>query len=115
MGTRLICFLFFISQGQINVPNGLKSEDTTSFPSALGAEIQTLVIGLNLYMVSQNCHVSKSLDPLVRKPSGTANHLSMLSVAVGFHGVIYANGTVDENPPPDFHLDQVDDCRDPSK
>ncbi|CAK7219716.1 hypothetical protein SBRCBS47491_003942 [Sporothrix bragantina] len=97
--------------GMLLVANGVTNEDITSFPAQLGAELQTLVIGLNLYMVSQNCNVAKS-NPLV---GNSSNKPSKRSAATAFRGVIYANGTVDDNPPPGFHLDQVNDCRDPSK
>lgn len=75
----------------------------TTFPDKLGAEIQTLAIGLNLYMVSQNCKASPRRNPLAL-PRG-ASHASLFAASsTSFNGIIYANGTVDNNPPPNFHL-----------
>lgn len=109
--------------GQLLVTDGIPNQDSiTAFPGQLAAELQTLVIGLNLYMVSQNCLVSNISDPLTRKPaatkrmsSGLSTDLSARSAATAFTGVIYANGTIDENPPPGFHLDQAQDCKTPSE
>ncbi|KAL4734222.1 pectate lyase superfamily protein-domain-containing protein [Aspergillus similis] len=64
--------------------------------------MQTLAIGLNLYMVSQNCAVSKGKNPLL----GQVSHTRLLSAEDSgfrtFSGVIFANGTVLDTPPPDF-------------
>ncbi|OAA55282.1 Pectin lyase fold/virulence factor [Niveomyces insectorum RCEF 264] len=82
-----------------------------SFPDELGAEIRVLAIGLNLYMVSQNCDVSPGKHPLLRKPvsrpaGNTLPAFAGQGAANGhvFQGIIYANGTVDPSPPPGFHL-----------
>ncbi|KAL3441385.1 PLC-like phosphodiesterase [Aspergillus insuetus] len=65
--------------------------------------MQTLVIGLNLYMVSQNCAVAKGKNPLVEQVTHTrllqAEEDSGFST---FTGVIFANGTVLDTPPPAF-------------
>ncbi|KAH7017946.1 pectate lyase superfamily protein-domain-containing protein [Microdochium trichocladiopsis] len=60
--------------------------------------LQTLCIGLNLYMVSENCALSKKRNPLPsfgRSPRrGNGKRV--------FTGVIFANGTVLDQRPPDF-------------
>ncbi|KAG2016773.1 hypothetical protein GB937_005974 [Aspergillus fischeri] len=68
--------------------------------------MQTLAVGLNLYMVSQNCDVNGGQNPLAQHATNTR---MMLSVGGDrgagfstFSGVIFANGTVLETPPPDF-------------
>ncbi|KAL3486958.1 pectate lyase superfamily protein-domain-containing protein [Aspergillus germanicus] len=78
--------------------------------------MQTLAIGLNLYMVSQNCAVSKGKNPLLG--GGKATQMGLLQMGLlqmgllqmeeessgftPFTGVIFANGTVLETPPPNF-------------
>lgn len=93
-----------------------------SFPSQLGAEIQTLCYGLNLYMVSQNCKVSHEKNPLLKPPASKATGKKVMAASGvagipgmdAFQGVIYANGSVDYNPPKDFHVGEVQaDCLDP--
>jgi hypothetical protein len=75
--------------------------------------MQALVIGLNLYMVSQNCDVSKGRNPLV-VGAGTQQAQFRVSSSSSsdspprgggfdtFRGVIFANGTVLETAPPGF-------------
>lgn len=80
-----------------------------SFPDDLGAEIRVLCIGLNLYMVSLNCDAAPSANPLLDPPPKTKEKTVVATASSGtagmdgFRGIIYANGTVDYNPPPDFH------------
>ncbi|KAL3462096.1 pectate lyase superfamily protein-domain-containing protein [Aspergillus heterothallicus] len=67
--------------------------------------MQTLAIGLNLYMVSQNCAVSKSRNPLVGGAQVSHTRLLQVGGTSGFStfsGVIFANGTVLETAPPEF-------------
>jgi len=73
--------------------------------------MQTLAIGLNLYMVSQNCKVSKGKHPLLKsKTTGTQIQSKFLSASASsttdgfdtFRGVIFANGTVLNEAPPGF-------------
>lgn len=64
------------------------------------ATMQTLVIGLNLYMVSQNCDVSPAKNPLVKKPSASGSAAS--NTLGGFQGIIFANGTRLDHIPPGF-------------
>jgi len=64
------------------------------------ATMQALVIGLNLYMVSQNCDVSRSKNPLAKKPSASGSAASKM--LGGFQGIIFANGTRLDHIPPGF-------------
>jgi hypothetical protein len=71
--------------------------------AAYNPMMQTLAIGLNLYMVPQNCKVSNIKHPLLeqkqqKKISG-ANDNTGFTV---FSGVIFANGTVLDEAPPGF-------------
>ncbi|GAP93420.1 hypothetical protein SAMD00023353_10300200 [Rosellinia necatrix] len=66
--------------------------------------MQTLAIGLNLYMVSQNCDVSTSKNPLLRGEQ-KQSRLGSPTTEAGFRtfrGVIFANGTKLDETPPDF-------------
>ncbi|KAI8189636.1 Mutanase [Colletotrichum sp. SAR 10_75] len=74
------------------------SGDTTANNRA--AELRTLALGLNLYMVSENCYVSKRRNPLVKK--------SGKRLAAPWNGIIFANGTRIDNPPPNFDPWRVD-------
>lgn len=69
--------------------------------------MQTLVIGLNLYMVTQNCIVSSISNPLVAakakaKTLGGSPTTTLHSGFKTFSGVIFANGTVLDEAPPGF-------------
>ncbi|KAI8196540.1 Mutanase [Colletotrichum sp. SAR 10_65] len=66
----------------------------------LAAELRTLALGLNLYMASENCYVSKRRNPLVKK--------SNKKLAAPWNGIIFANGTRIDNPPPNFDPWRVD-------
>ncbi|KAL4722684.1 hypothetical protein ACLX1H_010567 [Fusarium chlamydosporum] len=68
----------------------------------LTPELQTLVIGLNLYTISENCNIHKRRSPLL-PPSGSAR-LDSRPPAQSWDGVIFANGTELEFRPPDIHL-----------
>jgi hypothetical protein len=78
----------------------------------LGAELYTLAIGLNLYMLSENCDISPRRSPLLPKRSSTArvafkaasqdtNNNPLVS---SWNGIIFANGTTIDNPPPTLHV-----------
>jgi hypothetical protein len=65
--------------------------------------MQTLAIGLNLYTVSQNCKVSKTKNPLLKKKPQLALSSKTLP-DTGFRtvsGVTFANDTVLDVAPPD--------------
>ncbi|KAM7184344.1 PLC-like phosphodiesterase, TIM beta/alpha-barrel-containing domain containing protein [Rhypophila sp. PSN 637] len=88
---------------------GMIHRGETAFPGQLGAELRALVMGLNLYMVSQNCQASTRKNPLL---AGRMRMLSSGDASGGhFNGIIYANGTVDSAPSPGFHLGRVEILR----
>lgn len=72
----------------------------------LSAELYTLAIGMNLYMVSENCNVSAQRSPLLRKPSNTIAATTW--PAAQWNGIIYANGTVQDDAPETLDLGQVE-------
>ncbi|KAK5653252.1 hypothetical protein OQA88_9151 [Cercophora sp. LCS_1] len=90
----------------------------TRWPDDIGAELQVLAIALNLYMVSLNCQLVQG-----RHPYNRPRRLKVVDANATewdkdededyvypvkpFQGIIYANGSVDDNPPPGFHLDRV--------
>ena len=73
----------------------------------LGAGLYTLAIGLNLYMLSENCGISPRRSPLLPKRSASAFKAApqpnspLLS---SWNGIIFANGTTIDNPPPILHV-----------
>jgi hypothetical protein len=71
----------------------------------LGADIVTLAIGLNLYMVSENCDFSKGRSPLL--PSASSR-IALLSASVPWNGIIFANSTKIDYPPTDLHVGRVE-------
>lgn len=62
------------------------------------AEMYTFGVGMNLYMISENCDISKRRSPLLPQAK-----LAKKDVAPEWNGIIYADGTVDDNPPPTLH------------
>ncbi|ATY59795.1 LysM domain-containing protein [Cordyceps militaris] len=68
----------------------------------LSAEMYTLAIGMNLYMISENCDISQQRSPLL--PQGQAFMLGIQSDSKPrqniprWNGIIYENGTVVNNP-----------------
>ncbi|KAL2820904.1 PLC-like phosphodiesterase [Aspergillus cavernicola] len=68
----------------------------------LSAELYTLAIGMNLYMASENCDVSSQRSPLLPAVASTAGTFNRLSPA--WNGIIFANGTMVDSPPPGLHL-----------
>lgn len=68
--------------------------------------LRTLVIGLNLYMASQNCHVSNIKFPLLGRRVDQNQRFTLATTAAGrpkqWNGVIFANGTRYDEPPPNF-------------
>jgi hypothetical protein len=70
----------------------------------LSAEAYAMAIGLNLYTMSENCGVNPDKrPPLLPKESKSQRHASGKQRPQR-NGIIYANGTVDDNPPADLHL-----------
>lgn len=75
----------------------------------LSAEMYTLAIGLNLYMVSENCDIHKKRSPLLR-----ARSLSLEGEPyqeAQWNGIIFANGTAIDSPPPTLHPGRVEILR----
>lgn len=70
----------------------------------LSAEMYTLAVGLNLYMVSENCNVS-SVSPLL---SAARSELKLTSLSETWKGIVYANGTVVNEPPRHLHPGRVE-------
>ncbi|KAK4097470.1 PLC-like phosphodiesterase [Parathielavia hyrcaniae] len=75
----------------------------------LSAEMYTLAVGLNLYMASENCDVAKRRSPLLRR-DGTVGVESRDS-EVPWNGIIFANGTTVDDPPPTLHIGRVEVLR----
>ncbi|KAK2782279.1 hypothetical protein FQN53_000095 [Emmonsiellopsis sp. PD_33] len=73
----------------------------------LSADLYTFAIGLNLYMVSENCDINKERPPLLEPPSSAK--ASRLTAST--NSIIFANGTVLDSPSPGFHLGRVDILR----
>lgn len=65
----------------------------------LSAELQVLAIGLNLYMISENCDISSIYPPLLPRKNGPNKLASRKSA---WNGVVFANGTRLEEAPSDF-------------
>ncbi|KAM0247239.1 hypothetical protein ACHAQJ_009924 [Trichoderma viride] len=70
----------------------------------LSADLYTLAVGLNLYMVSENCDVSTTISPLL---SDVSSKLKITSLSKSWKSIIYANGTVVNEPPPRLHFGRV--------
>lgn len=69
----------------------------------LSAEMYTFAIGMNLYMISENCDINQKRSPLLPGASTAVNTLNAGQVAPAWNGIIYANGTVDDDPAPTLH------------
>ncbi|KAG6187229.1 hypothetical protein E4U36_008252 [Claviceps purpurea] len=85
----------------------------------LSAEMYTFAVGMNLYMISENCDINTRRSPLLSLASG---HSGMLTSMVAssttssplvstWNGIIYANGTVDDDPPLGVHPGRVNVLR----
>ncbi|KAL6235356.1 hypothetical protein BDW75DRAFT_144158 [Aspergillus navahoensis] len=77
----------------------------------LSAELYTLAIGLNLYMLSENCDVSEQRSPLLPSVAETSDTSaaknSLQKIAPSWNGIIFANGTVVDDPPRNLHFGRV--------
>ena len=69
----------------------------------LSADIYTLAIGLNLYMISENCDISPKKSPLLKDKKAKSRLAS-----APWNGIVFANGTVLNNPPPTLHYGRVE-------
>jgi len=74
----------------------------------LSAELYTLAIGLNLYTVSENCTISKRRSPLLPSLNRAMRISNVNPLVSSWNGIIFANGTRIDNPPPSFHLGRVE-------
>ncbi|PTB75304.1 PLC-like phosphodiesterase [Trichoderma longibrachiatum ATCC 18648] len=74
----------------------------------LSAELYTLAIGLNLYMISENCDVSTVASPLL--PAGRSA-MRLSTMAKPWNGIHYANGTIVDDAPRDSHPGRLEILR----
>ncbi|KAK4060929.1 hypothetical protein Trihar35433_9854 [Trichoderma harzianum] len=74
----------------------------------LSADIYTLAIGLNLYMVSENCDVSTISSPLLANAN---TKLKMATLSKPWNGIHFANGTIVNDPPRHLHPGRVEILR----
>lgn len=65
----------------------------------LSADMYAFAIGMNLYMISENCAINPRRSPLLAAPSAT----TLPRLASAWNGIMYANGTVDDDPPATLH------------
>lgn len=77
----------------------------------LSAEMYTLAIGMNLYMISENCDISKQRSPLLPRENTFVMSLqpdsSPKKIIPLWNGIIYENGTVVNNPANGTHPGRV--------
>ena len=77
---------------------------------SLSADLYTLAIGLNLFMISENCEISPDRSPLL--PSASTKVMSKMNLLkTPWNGIIFANGTKLDNPPPTLHPGRVEILR----
>ncbi|GAB0137654.1 hypothetical protein EsDP_00005911 [Epichloe bromicola] len=74
----------------------------------LSAEMYAFAIGMNLYMISENCDINPRRSPLLAAASkgSSVNAPSTTTtpqLASSWNGIMYANGTVDDDPPATLH------------
>jgi hypothetical protein len=78
----------------------------------LGAELYTLAIGLNLYMLSENCEISPKRSQLLPKRSSNKARIASRQqdnpLVSSWNGIIFANGTIIDNPPPTLRVGQLE-------
>jgi hypothetical protein len=105
------------------------------YPDDMSWELRTLCLGLNIYMVSQNCEAGQGANPLYKIQGSGSTRMLLREAGSGqypshghnatlttsetsgapvnfasrpaFHGIIYFDGTVDTNPPPGLHLGRL--------
>ncbi|KAH7261771.1 hypothetical protein BKA59DRAFT_1822 [Fusarium tricinctum] len=69
----------------------------------LSAEAYAMAIGLNLYTMSENCGVNPDKRPPLLPKESKSQRLAGGKQRPQWNGIIYANGTVHDNPPADLH------------
>lgn len=79
-------------------------EEETDF-SQMSADLVTLAVGLNLYMISENCDISKRRNPLLKPLTKKASSFAKVATpSLASEPVIhFANGTIIKNPTPDMY------------
>lgn len=79
-------------------------EAETNF-SQMSADLVTLAVGLNLYMISENCDISKRRNPLLKPLTKTLSIFAKVAKpSLASEPVIHiANGTIIKNPTPDMY------------
>ncbi|KAK4227797.1 PI-PLC X domain-containing protein 1 [Podospora fimiseda] len=85
---------------------GTQDKDQNNWDQ-LSAELYWLAIGLNLYTVSENCNISPRKSPLLRARDVRFRRRSQDK----WNGIIFANGTRVDNPPPQLHPGRVEFLR----
>jgi hypothetical protein len=85
---------------------GVQQQDQFAWDQ-LSAELYTLAVGMNLYMASENCGVNTQRSPLLRRGEVSAEGRRETT----WNGIIFANGTILDNPPPTLHLGRVEMLR----
>ncbi|KAL6360902.1 hypothetical protein LRP88_04362 [Fusarium phalaenopsidis] len=74
----------------------------------LSAEAYAMAIGLNLYAMSENCGVNPDKRPPLLPKESKRQRLASGKQRPQRNGIVYANGTVDDNPPADLHLGYIE-------
>jgi len=74
----------------------------------LSAEMYTLAIGLNLYTISENCDINERRSPLLSSNKGMRIANKKKPFGSTWNGIIFANGTKIDHPPPTLHVGRVE-------
>jgi hypothetical protein len=81
---------------------GVQRQDEWAW-DRLSAELYTLAVGLNLYMASENCDVNTRRSPLLKRSPEEKGDMHRREEAPAWNGIIFANGTTIDAPPPTLH------------
>lgn len=77
----------------------------------LSAEMYTLAVGMNLYMISENCDISKQRSLLLPKEEaftlGIQSDSNPKTIIPLWNGIIFENGTIVNNPANGTHPGRV--------
>jgi hypothetical protein len=73
----------------------------------LSAELYTLAIGLNLYILSENCDVSDQHSPILPSAASMARVVRKCA-SPSWNDVVFANGTAVYNLLQSLHLSRVE-------
>ena len=83
---------------------GVQKQDQWGWDQ-LSAELYTLAVGMNLYMASENCGVATRRAPLLGRRGVEEG------AGAGWNGILFANGTTLDHPPPTLHPGRVEILR----